>query len=93
MVESPTTTTAASSEPAPAAGDLSGYIRIPSNIDFVLNSKIDKLIYDNMTLSEVNGQLKVQDQTVKLNNLSMNTLGGNMLLNGWVDIRLKNSFV
>jgi hypothetical protein len=30
----------------------------------------------------VNGQLKVQDQTVKLNNLSMNTLGGNMLLNG-----------
>ena len=82
MTEAPASAATSNPEPAPAPGDVSGYVRIPSNIDFTLNSNIDKLIYDNMTMTAVNGQLKVQDQTVKLNNLSMNTLGGNMLLNG-----------
>jgi hypothetical protein len=33
-----------SAEPVPVTNDVSGYIRIPSNVDFTLNSKIDKLI-------------------------------------------------
>jgi len=82
MTDAPATAEKASGEPSTAANDVSGYIRIPANVDFTLNSTIGQLIYDNMTMNAVNGQLKIQDQTVKLNNLSMNTLGGNVVLNG-----------
>lgn len=71
----------------PAGGDVAGYIRVPSNIDFTLDSKINTLIYDNLQLNTVSGNLSVKDQTVNLNGLSMQTLGGNIGMSGLYDTR------
>ncbi len=83
VTDSATSSTAAS----PAASDVAGYIRVPANIDFRLNSRINKLIYDNMQLSNVAGTLLVRDETVDLNGLSMQTLGGTIDMSGLYDTR------
>ena len=72
--KSPQTTT--------AAEDVMGYIRIPANIDFIVNASVGKLIYDNMNIDNLKGQLKIVNQTVIMNNVAMNLLGGSLGLNG-----------
>lgn len=57
-------------------------IEVPKNIFFTLNSKFDKVVYDNMDIDQIVGQLVVKDQKVSMNNLAMNLLGGSMVMNG-----------
>lgn len=57
-------------------------IEVPANIDFVLNAAINKLLYDNWTMEQVNGAVIIRDQKINLNNLHLNTLGGSMNVNG-----------
>jgi hypothetical protein len=57
-------------------------IEVPKDIDFVLASSMKKVIYDNMEIDNLNGELHVKDQKVSMNNLAMDLLGGNMVLNG-----------
>jgi hypothetical protein len=75
--EESTTTTTAAADTTPL--DL---IEVPNNIDFVLNTSIGKIIYDNINLESVSGKLVIRDQTVNMDNLSFNTLGGSMKLSG-----------
>lgn len=77
-----TTTTEEPVESKTAAQDVDGYIRIPENIDFTLNASFAKLIYDNLDLSDVKGQMTINNQEVKMNGISMNTLGGNITMGG-----------
>ena len=88
-----TTETASTAAPASTSGqpaDVNGYIRIPKNIDFTLNAAITTLLYDNMRLANVNGQIVVRDQEVKLNQLKMNTLGGSITMGGLYDTHSEN---
>ncbi|NUM50715.1 MAG: hypothetical protein HUU48_06315 [Flavobacteriales bacterium] len=55
---------------------------IPKNIDFVLTSNFQKLIYDNITMENVTGKISMRNQKVDMENLSMNLMGGNMRMNG-----------
>lgn len=57
-------------------------IEIPKNIDFVLNTTMNKVIYDNMEIDNLKGGLVVRDQKVSMNNLFMNLLDGSMVMNG-----------
>jgi len=57
-------------------------IEVPKNIDFVLNTTMKKVVYDNMDIDNINGELVVRDQKVKMNNLFMNLLDGSMIMNG-----------
>ena len=57
-------------------------IEVPGNIDFVLNSTISQLNYDQLTMKDVKGEVVVRDSKVILNNLFMNLLGGSMKMNG-----------
>ncbi len=57
-------------------------IEIPKTIDFVLNTTVDKILYDNLTLTNGKGQVIVRNGILDLNNLSFNTLGGQFTLNG-----------
>lgn len=57
-------------------------IEIPGNIDFVLNTTMNKVIYDNMEIDNLKGGLVVRDQKVSMNNLFMNLLDGSMVMNG-----------
>jgi hypothetical protein len=58
-------------------------VSVPERINFTMNSNFNTLIYDNLTLNNVKGTIIVADETVTLRNLSMNTLGGNIVADGY----------
>ncbi len=57
-------------------------ILVPENIDVVLDANMNKVIYDNMELNNVKGSLVVANEEVKFTNLTANTLGGSIDING-----------
>ncbi len=57
-------------------------IEIPDNINFTVSSTFDKLIYDNIEMEDVRGDLEIKNSTLNLRNLSMETIGGKMTING-----------
>ncbi len=66
-----------SSEAALAAFD------IPQNINFSMNSSFKKLLYDNLELTNVTGQIKIRESKISLDNLKMNLLQGSLSGNGY----------
>jgi hypothetical protein len=76
---------ASEEDAAPSAADTAALtiIEVPSNIDFVLNSTITKLIYDNIQMDAVGGVVTVRNSMVNLSDLKMNLMGGNMVVNGY----------
>lgn len=59
-----------------------GVFDVPGNLDLTLLANFDHVIYDNMDLRDVKGTVHVKDKAISLNNLSMNTLDGNIGMNG-----------
>ena len=57
-------------------------VEIPANIDFTLNTSFKKLLYDTYDMSNVGGMVKVKDQTVFLEGLQMQMLGGSLAMKG-----------
>ena len=55
---------------------------VPENMEVVVDANMNKVIYDNMELNNVNGSLVVANEEVKFTNLSANTLGGSIDING-----------
>lgn len=74
-----TTATASANQSASA----SGIIEIPRNIDFQMDANLKKVLFDQMVFTQMNGQLRVKDGKVDMKNLSMNTMDGNVVMNGY----------
>ncbi len=55
---------------------------VPANLDLVFKSKIDKVIYDNLTLDNLNGALHIKNEQLYFENVNLKTLGGTMNLDG-----------
>jgi hypothetical protein len=55
---------------------------VPKNIDFVLQSRIDKLKYDKLNVTNAVGKIIVKDGKVLLNGLNVDMLGGKMVMSG-----------
>ena len=60
-----------------------GVIYVPENIDFRMKADFAKVLFDNMTFGNMKGELLVKDGKVDMKNLSMNTMGGNVVVNGF----------
>ena len=75
-----TASTEATSSQATVPGTL---IEVPRNIDFVMDATLKQVLFDKMTFTNMNGKLIVKDGKVDMKNLSMNTLGGNVVMNGY----------
>jgi hypothetical protein len=60
----------------------SGPIQVPANINLLLNAKAGKVVYDNLELDNVTGNLLIKEQTVSLENVKAQTLGGGISLSG-----------
>lgn len=69
----------------PAASAESSVIEIPGNIDFELNTNLKKVLYDNLVLDNVNGKVTIRKRRLNMESLRMNTLGGQMRMDGWYD--------
>jgi hypothetical protein len=57
-------------------------LEIPVNIDFVLTSSIKKVLYDNMTLSDLAGDIIMKDGKVSMNGIKFGLLEGTVGMNG-----------
>ena len=62
-------------------------IKIPSFLDAALDFSAGKVIYDNITLSNVKGNVTVQNETASLNNIRSDIFGGAIGLNGNVSTK------
>ena len=85
--------TATTAEPKATDTAQLSIVEIPANLDIKLNASIQKLLYDNLTLTHVKGGMHLQNSVLQLNGISADVLGGNILLNGKYDSKnVKNPF-
>ncbi|MBX7206326.1 MAG: membrane assembly protein AsmA [Bacteroidia bacterium] len=59
--------------------------QIPANIDFTLQSRVGKLLYDNLELGNVHGVVKVINQQLIMNDVGMNIFNGSVEMSGLYD--------
>lgn len=59
-----------------------GIIRIPDNIDFRMQVKMKEVLMNKMKFNNLNGLLIVKNSKVDMQNLSLNTMGGSVVVNG-----------
>ena len=55
---------------------------VPGNVDIVVNTKVDAVVYDKVTYKNVSGKLKLADETVHLQNVNAEALDGQMNFDG-----------
>ncbi len=81
-----------SSEETPEATETTALkiIEVPDNIDFILNAALGKVIYDNLTLSQLTGNLKIKERQLGFHDLSFGLLGGSIQTTGTYSTRIKN---
>ena len=82
MSEGDSTATAATTETATADTAAMGIIRIPDNIDFRMQVKMKEVLMNKMKFNNLNGLLIVKNSKVDMQNLSLNTMGGSVVVNG-----------
>ncbi|MBQ2435426.1 MAG: AsmA family protein [Bacteroidaceae bacterium] len=68
--------------PATESEEQGGAIIVPENIDFNMNVDMAEIIFNEINLRNLKGQLKVKDGTADMSNLSANTMGGSVVING-----------
>ncbi len=74
----------AAEEQAAAADTVAmGIIEIPDNIDFSMQASFKKVLFDNMSFENLKGSLVVKNSKVNMKNLSLNTMGGEVVVNGY----------
>ncbi len=62
-------------------------IELPRNINFSFTSSLKKVYYDKLVIDNLYGLIKIEDGKLDLDKVSMDMLGGSMLLNGYYDSR------
>jgi uncharacterized protein involved in outer membrane biogenesis len=70
---------------APASTAATGAFAVPSNIDFNLDARINKVLYTNLALENMVGNIVVRNQKVDMTNLRMNIIGGLLTVNGYYE--------
>ena len=79
----PTTTTSEEGKKTTEA------VKIPSFLDCSVTAKAGTVVYDNLNLKDVSGNMVIRDEAVTLNNLKMSVFGGNIGLTGTVSTKGK----
>ncbi|WP_276498411.1 AsmA-like C-terminal region-containing protein [Pontibacter litorisediminis] len=67
---------------APADASTEGVVEVPANLDLALNIDARQVLYSNLKLNNVSGQVQVKDQVARLNKVTFNTLGGTFATSG-----------
>lgn len=78
---STTTSTTAPTDSTSTA--TAGIFEVPRNIDFQMDANMKQVLFDKMTFNNMIGKLIVKEGKVDMKNLSMNAMGGNVVMNGY----------
>ncbi|WP_417886444.1 AsmA-like C-terminal region-containing protein [Zunongwangia sp.] len=62
-------------------------IKIPSFLDVALAFNANKILYDNLKLTNAKGKVIIRDETATLQNITSDIFGGNVALNGNVSTK------
>ncbi len=65
--------------------DTSGFIKVPKNIIVNFEAQADEVLYKDMVLKDLSGNIDVKNEKVTLNTVLSKTFGGEMGLNGTYD--------
>ena len=60
-----------------------GVIEIPKNVNFTMTANMKEVLMNTMKFNNINGNLIIKDGKVDMRNLSMNTMGGGVVMNGY----------
>lgn len=71
-------TEGAAAEEAPMAA-----FKVPDNINFNMNTSLKKVLFSNIVLDDVAGNVAIHDSKLDMRNLSFNTLEGGVVANGY----------
>lgn len=55
---------------------------VPENMDFDIQADMDEILYTNISLKFLNGGMKLADEAVIMDNVTANTLGGKVTMEG-----------
>lgn len=75
----------AAAQPASADTVAGSVALVPTNIDFILNANITKMLYDNLVIDNMVGNIEIKKQKVNMTNLNLGLLGGKVLMNGYYE--------
>ena len=78
-----TTDSTAQTSQASSTEETASMIEVPQNIDFQMDAGLKEVLFDKMTFTNMNGKLIVKNGKVDMTNLSMNTMGGSVVMNGY----------
>lgn len=72
---------------APVAADTAAMTvtEVPGNIDFNLNANFTKVLYDNLTIDNMIGNIVIRKRKVDMTDLKLGLLGGAVLMNGYYE--------
>ncbi|GAA4423769.1 hypothetical protein GCM10023188_02940 [Pontibacter saemangeumensis] len=59
-----------------------GVVEVPANLDVALNIDAKQVLYENLKLNNMTGQVQVKDKIARLNKVSFNTLGATFATSG-----------
>jgi len=59
-----------------------GVFEVPKNIDFALSAAMNKVVYEKINLTNLNGSISVRNGAITMNNVSANALGGTAKVTG-----------
>ncbi len=62
-------------------------IKIPAFLDVTINAAANTVLYDNLTLKDVRGTLRIKDETATLSNMTSSIFDGKMAFNGMVSTK------
>lgn len=62
-------------------------VRLPKNIDFTGTATIGELLYDQLSIRNLNGNINLKDEQLNLNNLQGNLLGGSITASGFYNTK------
>lgn len=69
--------------------DTTSSLKIPAFLDCKFSAKAKTVVYDNINLKNVSGNLYIHDETVDLKNLNSDVFGGNIAFSGAVTTKEK----
>ncbi|MCF8302790.1 MAG: hypothetical protein K9I94_05885 [Bacteroidales bacterium] len=63
-------------------GAREGVFRVPERINFLMNAEFDKLVYDNITMKNAVGTLRIANQKVIIEGIESQIAGGKVMMEG-----------
>lgn len=62
-------------------------IPVPANLDFTLESSVQRVVFGEMNINQLEGVLRIADEQVEMDQLGMDLFGGRLALNGSYNTR------